>query len=201
MMREFARLPVSLLENTMLPLSLQNAVAALHSGGVIAYPTEAVWGLGCDPFDALAVDKILRLKQRPLEKGLIVVAADPQQIATLLEGLSVEERQLLAASWPGPHTWLLPDPHQYFPAWIRGSFDTVAVRVSAHPLVRKLCLAYGGPVVSTSANPAALPPARTRLQVLRWFGRNLDCVLPGQLGGLATPSTIRDLRSGQLVRG
>jgi L-threonylcarbamoyladenylate synthase len=184
----------------MRPLSLQKAVDALHAGGVIAYPTEAVWGLGCDPFDALAVDKILRLKQRPMEKGLIVVAANMQQIAPLLDELTAEERQVLATSWPGPHTWLLPDPHQYFPVWIRGSFSTVAVRVSAHPLVNELCLAHGGPLVSTSANPAALPPARSRLRVVRWFGRNLDYVLPGRLGGLAQPSTIRDLRSGQLFR-
>lgn len=180
--------------------SLQKAVDVLHTGGVIAYPTEAVWGLGCDPFDALAVDKILRLKQRPMEKGLIVVAANMQQIAPLLDELSADERKVLASSWPGPNTWLLPDPHQYFPAWIRGSFSTVAVRVSAHPLMNKLCLAYGGPIVSTSANPAALPPARSRLRVLRWFGRNVDYVLPGQLGGRSTPSAIRDLRSGQVFR-
>lgn len=184
----------------MLSPSLQKAVDALHTGGVIAYPTEAVWGLGCDPFNALAVDKVLRLKQRPMEKGLIVVAADMQQLSPLLEGLSAEERQLLASTWPGPNTWLIPDPHQYFPVWIRGSFSTVAIRVSAHPLVRQLCLAYGGPVVSTSANPAALPPARSRLRVLRWFGRNLDYVLPGRLGGRSAPSTIRDLRSGQIFR-
>lgn len=180
--------------------SLQKAVATLHAGGVIAYPTEAVWGLGCDPFNALAVDRILRLKQRPMEKGLIVVAANMQQLAPVLEGLSAAEKAVLAESWPGPTTWLLPDPHQCFPVWIRGSFATVAVRVSAHPLVNKLCLAYGGPIVSTSANPAALPPARSRLRVLRWFGRNLDYVLAGPLGGRPTPSTIRDLRSGQVFR-
>lgn len=184
----------------MITPSLQKAVDVLATGGVIAYPTEAVWGLGCDPFDALAVEKILRLKRRPLEKGLIVVCASMQQIAGLLEGLSDEEKQVLASSWPGPNTWLLPDPHQYFPAWIRGSFSTVAVRVSAHPLVQNLCLAYGGPIVSTSANPAALPPARSRLRVLRWFARDVDYVLPGRLGGRSTPSTIRDLRSGQVFR-
>lgn len=185
----------------MLPLSLQKSVDALRAGGVIAYPTEAVWGLGCDPFNPLAVDRLLRLKQRPVEKGLIVVAANMAQLEPLLQHLSADQRQRLAHSWPGPTTWLLPDPHQYFPAWIRGSFDSVAVRVSAHPPVRRLCEAYGGPLVSTSANPAALPPARSRLRVLRWFGRNLDHVLPGRLGGRAAPSTIVDLRSGRVLRG
>lgn len=184
----------------MINQHLDCALAALNSGGVIAYPTEAVWGLGCDPFDPLAVDKILQLKQRPMDKGLIVVAANMQQVAALIEPLTAAEKALLASTWPGPVTWLLPDPDQCFPPWIRGNFSSVAVRVSAHPLVRQLCLAYGGPLVSTSANPASLPPARSRLRVVRWFGRHLDYVLPGRLGGNARPSQIRDLRNGTLLR-
>jgi L-threonylcarbamoyladenylate synthase len=184
----------------MLDHNLRNAVEVLNAGGVIAYPTEAVWGLGCDPFDALAVEKILRLKQRPVDKGLIVVAGDINQIAALIEPLSDAEKQLLTETWPGPTTWLLPDPNQCFPPWIRGTFSSVAVRVTAHPLVKRLCLAYGGPLVSTSANPATLPPARSRQRVMSWFGRHVDYVVPGRLGGNARPSVIRDLRSGSTIR-
>ena len=184
----------------MLEQKLRTAVEVLHAGGVIAYPTEAVWGLGCDPFDPLAVEKILQLKQRPVEKGLIVVAGDIAQVAPLIDPLSAAEKQLLNDSWPGPTTWLLPDPDQCFPAWIRGTFSSVAVRVSAHPLVKRLCLAYGAPLVSTSANPASLPPARSRQRVMSWFGRHLDYVVPGRLGGNAKPSVIRDLRSGSTIR-
>ncbi|HTQ98878.1 MAG TPA: L-threonylcarbamoyladenylate synthase [Candidatus Acidoferrum sp.] len=185
----------------MRTVSLQRALDALHTGGVVAYPTEAVWGLGCDPFDPLAVGKILQLKQRPVDKGLIVVAGTIDQIAALVEPLSAQQKQLLQDTWPGPVTWLLPDPDQCFPAWIRGNFSSVAVRVSAHPLVRKLCVAYGGPLVSTSANPSTLPPAKSKLRVQRWFGRNIDCILPGRLGTSSKPSTIRDIQSGAILRG
>jgi L-threonylcarbamoyladenylate synthase len=184
----------------MLSQNLQTALETLHAGGIIAYPTEAVWGLGCDPFDPLAVEKILRLKQRPVEKGLIVVAGDISQVAELVAPLSAGEKQQLLDSWPGPTTWLLPDPEQIFPGWIRGTFSSVAVRVSAHPQVRQLCLAYGGPLVSTSANPATMAPARSQLGVIRWFGRQVDYVLPGRLGTNAKPSVIRDLRSGSIIR-
>lgn len=179
---------------------IQNAVAQLHGGGVIAYPTEGVWGLGCDPFDEAAVMRILQLKKRPVEKGLILVAADVSQIAALLEPLSAAERARVLATWPGPTTWLLPDPDQRVPAWIKGKFATVAVRVSAHPGVVRLCRAFGGPLVSTSANPADAPPAKNRVRVLTWFGDSLDYVVPGRLGGQQGPSTIRDLHSAAPVR-
>ncbi len=184
----------------MLTQNLQRALEVLNNGGVIAYPTESVWGLGCDPFDPLAVEKILRLKQRAVDKGLIVVAASIEQVASLVRPLSSEQQALLKSTWPGPTTWLLPDPDQCFPGWIRGNFSTVAVRVSAHPLVRQLCDAFGAPLVSTSANPAMFPPARSRLRVQRWFGRHVDYVLPGRLGGNDKPSTIRDLQSGSVIR-
>ena len=184
----------------MLTKNLQKALDALQSGGVIAYPTESVWGLGCDPFDPLAVERILRLKQRTVEKGLIVVAASIEQVDALLRPLSSEQLALVKSTWPGPTTWLLPDPDQCFPIWIHGRFSSVAVRVSAHPVVRQLCGAFGGPLVSTSANPAMMPPARSRLRVLQWFGRHVDFVLPGRLGGNIKPSTIRDLQSGKMVR-
>lgn len=184
----------------MLPLHFQRALEALDAGGVIAYPTEAVWGLGCDPFDAEAVERILYLKQRPVEKGLIVVAASAEQVAALVEPLTSHQKSMLRETWPGPTTWLLPDPDQCFPSWVRGNFSSVAVRVSAHPLVRKLCLAYGGPLISTSANPSTLPPARSRIRVEKWFGREVDYVLPGRLGGNPRPSTIRDINNGEAIR-
>jgi L-threonylcarbamoyladenylate synthase len=184
----------------MQPRHIQNAVRQLHNGGVIAYPTEGVWGLGCDPFDEAAVLRILQLKRRPVEKGLILVAASVDQVAALVESLSADERATVLATWPGPTTWLLPDPDQRVPAWIKGKFATVAVRVSAHPGVIRLCRAFGGPLVSTSANPADAQPATNRVRVLTWFGKELDYVVPGRLGGQHGPSTIRDLHSTAPVR-
>jgi L-threonylcarbamoyladenylate synthase len=184
----------------MVPAHIRKAVAQLDQGGIIAYPTEGVWGLGCDPYDEQAVTELLRLKQRPRAKGLILVAADMAQITPLLKNLRDTELAMLEHTWPGPTTWLLPDPDQLVPAWIKGNFATVAVRVSAHPVVGRLCRAFGGPLVSTSANPASAAPARSRLRVLTWFGDRVDYVVPGRLGGQQGPSAIRDLKSATLIR-
>lgn len=167
--------------------------------GLIAYPTEAVWGLGCDPWSEQAVHRLLALKQRPQAKGLILVAARIEQFDFLLEDLPEHWQRQLAASWPGPTTWLVPH-RQRLPRWITGKHDSVALRVSAHPLVGALC-ELTGPLVSTSANPAGRPAARSRLRVEQYFPRQLDAILTGALGSQRNPSTIRDLRSGAILRG
>ena len=180
-------------------LRLSAAVAALQNEGVVACPTEAVWGLSCDPDSIRAVSRLLTLKDRAVQKGLILVAASEAQLGFLLADLPEEQRRQLSASWPGPNTWLVPHQHRVQP-WIYGSFDTVAVRVSEHPVVGALCEAWGGPLVSTSANPAGAQPPRAGFQVLRYFGGSLDGMLPGEVGIASAPSTIRDLATGQLVR-
>ncbi|MYM63745.1 L-threonylcarbamoyladenylate synthase [Pseudomaricurvus sp. HS19] len=179
---------------------IQRAADLLWSGAVIAYPTEAVWGLGCAPFDEQAVYRLLALKKRDYEKGLILVAADISQFADILEPLTDEQRQTLSASWPGPNTWLVPDPENLVPEWIKGQYQSVALRVSAHPLVAGLCRAFGGPIVSTSANPQGRQPALQQWQVHRYFKDSLDAVTPGAVGRQAKPTQIRDLVTGQIVR-
>lgn len=179
---------------------IRRAARAVHAGGVIAYPTEGVWGLGCDPFDAQAVARVCELKQRDPGKGLILIAGAIEQIAPLLMDLSARELQIICAGWPGPLTWLVPHGSRV-PDWITGGSSMVAVRVSAHPIVSALCREFGGPIVSTSANPSGRQPARTALQVRRYFAEQLDYILPGALGGQRGPTPIRDLRSGHLLRG
>lgn len=183
----------------MTPFQLREAVRVLRRGGLIAYPTEAVYGLGCAPLDADAVLRLLALKQRPPEKGLILVAADFAQLEPYLLPLDAVLERQVAASWPGPVTWLLPARPEV-PRWLRGHHDSLAVRVSAHPLVHALCAAFGGPIVSTSANPAGQRPARDALTVQRLFGARVDRILHAPLGGLGRPTEIRDGRSGRIVR-
>ena len=177
---------------------LQRIAGVVRAGGVIAYPTEAVWGLGCDPWNEDAVYRLLALKSRPVEKGLILVADRMEQFDFLLDGLPDAWLQRLAESWPGPNTWLVPH-QQLLPEWITGRHDSVALRVTAHPLVAALCEQVG-PLVSTSANPGGRPAARSRLRVEQYFHGELDAVLGGALGGRRNPSLIRDLRSGEVVR-
>lgn len=179
---------------------LHQAVRVLRMGGIIAYPTEAVWGLGCDPFNEEAVRRLLALKQRPEHKGLIMAAASEELIAPLLKPLSAEQRARLSDTWPGPNTWLLPDPQQLIPAWVKGAHSGVAVRVSAHPLVQALSAEFGAPIISTSANISSAPPAKTKLKVKTYFGSGVDYIVDGSLGGLDRPTTIRDLSDLSVVR-
>ncbi len=181
-------------------LNLQLACQHLEKGNVIAYPTEAVWGLGCDPNNEEAVDKVLRLKDRPKKKGLILVGANTGQFASLLQGLSSSQRETLNSSWPGHTTWLIPDPDRLVPAWIKGSHQSVAVRVSAHPLVQELCSQFGAPIVSTSANKAGEAEIRSRLILAEKFADSIDYIIPGELGQADKPSEMRDLISGSVIR-
>lgn len=179
---------------------LRRASAALKQGAVWAYPTEAVWGLGCDPFNEAAVEHILAIKARPRRKGLILVAGAIGQVDYLLASLPDALHRTPCHYWPGPTTLLLPDPRGLAPEWIKGDHGSVAVRVSAHPVVRRLCLAYGGLLVSTSCNLAGTPPARWSWQVRRRFGAQLDGILPGSVGAAAQPTRILDPVNGVRVR-
>lgn len=178
----------------------RQAARAMHQGGVIAYPTEAVWGLGCDPYNLDAVEHLLAIKRRPMHKGLILVASDLEQVAGLLAPLTQEQRDKVTATWPGPVTWVLPDSQNLIPHWVKGKHSSVAVRVSAHKGVKALCDAYGSFIVSTSANFASQEPARDKLKVSIHFKQDLAYVLPGKLGELAQPTQIRSLDNDRLLR-
>jgi len=166
---------------------------------VIAYPTEGVWGLGCDPFNRDAVMRILDLKRRSVSKGLILVAGSIEQIAPLLVHVPLRVRAQIEASWPGPNTWIVPLQDE-LPSWVTGRHRSVAVRVSDHLQLRELCLSFGAPIISTSANPQGCPAARSALEVRRYFRARLDYILPGPLGGRSGPSLIRDALSGRVLR-
>lgn len=178
------------------PVTLAEAARAIGDGGVVAYPTEAVFGLGCDPSSETAVQKILELKGRPAEKGLIVLALDSDAVAPWVCWDDVIRRRV-APTWPGPVTWILPASADA-PAWLTRD-GQLAVRVTAHPDARRLLQAWGGPLVSTSANPAGQPPARTRRQLARYFA-GLVVLAPGQLGSQARPTEIRNARTGAVIR-
>jgi L-threonylcarbamoyladenylate synthase len=178
---------------------LEPTLRALRGGGVIAYPTEAVFGIGCEPLNPEAVRRVLRLKARSWTKGLILVAADFWQLEPYLAPVPPALAERALGTWPGAVTWLWPATPRV-PVWVRGCHRQVAVRISAHPLVRALCLAYGGALISTSANHAGAPPARDALSARARFGAGLDALLPGTVGGALRPSEIRDLCSAQVMR-
>ena len=178
---------------------LRRAVDLLHAGGVVCHPTEAVWGLACMPDNPAAVARVCGMKQRDPAKGLLLVADSIERVAPLLERLDESQRERVLATWPGPVTWVIPDS-EFAPAWVRGRFASVAVRVSDHSLTAALCRAAGSCLVSTSANPAGLAPARNQQQAQRYFAASVHYYLPGRNGGRDKPSAIRDALTGELFR-
>ncbi|NQZ31181.1 MAG: Sua5/YciO/YrdC/YwlC family protein [Oceanospirillaceae bacterium] len=180
--------------------SVDIAVDALQRCGVVAYPTEAVWGLGCDPFDYSAVQKILALKNRPEHKGLILVAADITQITQLLAPLSKSQINKLISSWPGPTTWVIEDINNIYPSWIKGQHSSVAIRVSSHSTIKALCNAFGGVLVSTSLNPSGMPSAVSESQSRAYFGDEVSYFVEGDVDKNSQPSKIIILNSGKLLR-
>ena len=183
-------------------LPIADAVAVLRRGGLVACPTESVWGLSCDPFDEAAVLRLLALKQRGVDKGLILVAATPEQFDGIADWqpLPPGRKAEVLASWPGPNTWIMPVTPRV-PRWISGEHDGVALRVSAHPVVAALCTAFGGPLVSTSANRAGEPAARSLDSLDPALLAATDGLLAGETGTRDRPSDIRDARTGTLLRG
>ena len=179
------------------PFQLRQASSIFYQGGIIAYPTEAVFGLGCDPLDPYAVQRLLDIKQRPLHKGLILLASDVRQLMPFT--LLGEQHIDTIRNTQQPTTWLVAKS-SLTPAWISGDHDRVAVRVTRHPPARQLCEVIGSPIVSTSANPASLPPARSHLMLHRYFDDEIDFELPGDLGQLDRPTRIIDIDSGRVLR-
>lgn len=183
----------------MTPWQLRQAVFALRAGGVVAYPTETVFGLGCDPLNAGAVETILKLKRRPIEKGLILIGANLQQLFPYINIEDQALRRKLEQISDRPTTWICPT-RENVPSWLTGRHSSIAVRITAHPTAKALCQTLGHAIVSTSANPSGLNPARTRLTVQRYFNQQLDYILGHKCAAETRPSRIIDLSSGQIIR-
>ncbi len=179
--------------------SSRRIAAHLRRGGLIAYPTESCYGLGCDPDNRTAVQRLLKLKQRPQRKGLILIAASYRQVARYLQPLTSNQQQQLQEAGTQVTTYLMP-AHHSAPRWLRGTHDTLAVRLTAHRQAAQLCRGVNSALVSTSANRSGQRPARTYAQCRRLFGRKV-WVLPGRVGKRRKPSTIRAWADGQIIRG
>jgi L-threonylcarbamoyladenylate synthase len=174
---------------------LATAARIIRRGGLVAYPTESCYGIGCDPGNVKAIQRLLNLKQRAASKGLILIAANSRQLEPFVTELDKE----ILKTWPGPHTWLVP-AKKSVPAWIKGKHKNIAVRVTAHKPASKLCHATGLAIISTSANRSGTKPMRTYRQVKTLFGKKLDYVLPGKVGRLKKPTPISDAKTKAVIR-
>ncbi|MBI3546878.1 MAG: Sua5/YciO/YrdC/YwlC family protein [Gammaproteobacteria bacterium] len=179
----------------MISAELQHAARVIQNGGIVAYATEYCFGFGCDPMNRSAVLRLLRLKRRSIKKGLILIAADVEQLACYTHNIPAQ----VLASWPGPHTWLL-EPRENIPRWIKGEHPRLATRVTAHAQAAALCHAARMTIVSTSANRAGDKPTRSFRETVRRFKSDVDYVLAGRVGKASAPTPIRDAVTLKLIR-
>jgi L-threonylcarbamoyladenylate synthase len=178
---------------------IEAAAALLRAGGVLAYPTEGVYGLGCDPDNREAFERIFAMKRRAPEQGVLLIAADSEQIRDWVGDASEAALDRAREAWPGAHTFIFPRSLRV-PEWVAGGHAGIALRVTAHPPSAALCRAFGGPIVSTSANRHGEAPARSAADIRAIFGDEPDGVLDAPLGGLDKPTPITDAVSGAIIR-
>jgi len=179
--------------------AIKQAAESIRAGGIVAYPTEAVFGLGCDPMNEAAVVRLLALKERSVFEGLILIACSTEQLEPFIQPFTPAMETMVLPTWPGPNTWVVPAKPET-PLWIRGRYPSVAVRVTAHPEAAALCRESGTALVSTSANLHGVAPARSPIDVRNAFGSRLDFVLDGLCGEQERPTAIRDAQTGAVLR-
>ena len=179
--------------------SIQQAARVIQQGGLVVYPTEAVFGIGCDHRNEASVKRLLALKQRAVDNGLILAAGHIQQVLPLIQPKSPKHLALALKSWPGHVTWVFPATDAVAP-WITGNHDSIAVRVSQHPVIQQLSLQLGMPMVSTSANIHGQPTPTTCHDIAAVWAEQVDYYLDLPLGGATKPSEIRLAATGEALR-
>lgn len=181
----------------MLKIEPSDAAVILQRGGIIAYPTEAVYGLGCDPFNPTAVQSLIDLKGRAAAKGLILLIADWAQLTPLIQPLTEEQRTRVQATWPGFVTWVFP-ASSTLPIWLTKENHRIAIRMTEHPTAKALCAQSA--LISTSANLSGKPPAKQETEVRHQFPKGIDAIVQGELGHFTQPSPIYDVQNGKQLR-
>jgi len=172
--------------------------AHLRRGGLVAYPTESCYGLGCDPRNPRALKRLIRLKGRDAAKGLLLIADHIKRLQPFMKPPSTADRIRMQRSWPGPVTWVVAAASAC-PPLLTGGRPTIAVRVTAHPGAARLCRSLGMALVSTSANKSGQKPAQTAAECRRMFGAQVR-VIAGRIGQRRRPSTLIDLATGTVLR-
>jgi L-threonylcarbamoyladenylate synthase len=178
-------------------LRIARAAEVLLGGGIIAYPTEGVFGLGCLPDDLDAVQRLLDIKRRDADKGLILIAANLEQ----LDGwISTADASSIPAPDPAhPVTWIVSPGERVHPM-LRGAHAGIAVRITRYPIAAAICNAVASPITSTSANLSGKQTARNRFVLRRQFAQRVDYIVPGDCGRVRGPSEIRDLKTNKVLR-
>lgn len=180
------------------PQNINKAAHIIKNGGLIAYPTETVYGLGADPHNVDAIAKIFSTKGREENKGIILLIRDQSDLPTLVETVTPTAQTLIDAFWPGPLTLIfkaLPS----LPSALTGGLDTIALRHSSSPITTQLLNALRTPITSTSANRSGTPPCTSAHDVQNTLGDHLDFILDGGTSPDTLPSTLVDVSTNQAI--
>jgi len=167
-------------------------IRILQAGGVIAYPTETFYGLGCDARNADAIEKIYRIKGRSYTSPLPVIAGDMDSALGLIQHIPPEGRILMEAFWPGPLTLVFQASDRVLPR-LTARTGKIGLRISSHPLAARIAAALGRAVAATSANLSGAPECISASQVLENLGKHLDAVIDGGETPGGKGSTIIDM--------
>ena len=178
--------------------AIQEAAKWIRAGGVVALPTDTLYGLAADPFSAAAVARVFAVKGRAAERALPLIAADAAQVMTHLGRLPALGQRLAERFWPGPLTLLLPAPAA-LAADVTGGTGKVGVRVPADPVARAICAEAGQPITATSANVSGEPATADPGVVERTLGDRLDLLIDTGTTRGGAPSTIVDATGAALV--
>jgi len=189
------------MQSTINELSIFSGVNAIREGKVIVYPTESVYGFGCDPMQPQAIEKIIALKKRPSHKGFILIISHISQLDLYLDKDKVTERNwgVVEKSWPGPVTWILPakkDVNDF----LLGPNQTIAIRMTAHPISKALCDEMNGAIVSTSVNRSEQAPIKQPEIIQSQFSGNISGIVAGDLGTQSKPSWVIDFATQSVLR-
>jgi len=180
-------------------MSLELAVDVLEKGGIIAYPTESTFGLGCDPFNTVVIERLQEIKQREADKGMIVVVANWSQVEELVEWQDEIQKDMIEQTWPGHITWVFPAKKSLSPR-LCGPHHTIAIRMSAEPLIKELCDQFGHGVVSTSANVSHKTAVTTMMEAKSVFAEQVDFYVDEKVGAAKGPSKIIDAITCKIYR-
>ncbi|NVK30555.1 MAG: L-threonylcarbamoyladenylate synthase [Gammaproteobacteria bacterium] len=167
------------------------------AGGVVLYPTEGVYGLGALPNRPDAISRIIDIKQRDAAKGIILIAAHLAQLEDYIDTDALASH--LTARWPQAITYVVPAKAETSPL-LTGGRDSIAVRVTAHPTARALCIASRSALLSTSANVSGHPAAAAEANIDPYLFSKVDAFCEGKLGGLNKPSAIFDTLNNRWIR-
>jgi len=181
------------------PEEYEDISDAIVKGKIIAYPTESVFGIGCDPENEQSINKIIEIKNRGKQKGLIIIADEVKKLSKFIHkdylDLFIKKSDIESK----PTTWIVPSSKHVLNL-VKGEDSSVALRITQHPIASRICKYSNKAIISTSANISSKTPAKNSNEILMQFGEEIDIIVDGRVGDSIKPTQIVDLITNKVIR-